>query len=93
MSKEMPDVMSMLEIRTKLRLTQQEIASYLGVAVASISRWEHRHRQPNGASQALFGLLVRALKKKGAAKLATALRPLASADDMTRTIALVHLGD
>jgi len=37
----------MRRVRTSLRLTQQEFATHLGVALPTISRWENKRHKPS----------------------------------------------
>ena len=41
-------------IRSKLRLTQEQMALMLGTSVSSYRKWEQGQRQPSGAARALL---------------------------------------
>lgn len=80
-------------VRNQLGLNQQEFATLLGLSTVSVSRWEHRHTTPTGASAALVSLLTRALAKTKAEEIVSILRHVDRDDDVNRFITLVHLGD
>jgi DNA-binding transcriptional regulator YiaG len=50
-----------VEIRKRYRLTQTELSEVVGVASATISRWEGGSRTPRGAAAKRYGHLLRQL--------------------------------
>ena len=48
---------SVLKHRQRLGLTQREMAGLLGVATATVVRWEQGHNSPSGASREAFARL------------------------------------
>lgn len=79
-------------IRTKLKLTQQEFATLLGLSTVSVARWEAGQRFTD-TSRTLLGLLDRALAKTSPARVVMRLREVMAEDNVDRVVALVHLGD
>lgn len=85
--------LSVVGIRNRLGLTQQDFASLLGLSTVSVSRWEHEHTKQAEWSCALLGLVDRALNRQEPPAIIRALRRLDDKDERGRIIALVHLGD
>lgn len=46
-------------VRAKLRLTQEEMASLLGVSASGYRKWEQGERQPRGAARTLLKIMAR----------------------------------
>lgn len=44
-------------IRSKLRLTQEQMALMLGTSVSGYRKWEQGQRQPSGAARALLKVM------------------------------------
>lgn len=80
-------------LRKKLRLTQQEFATLLGLSSVSVSRWERGRTTLADTSNALLGLLSRALSKKRPDEVVYRLRAVMPDGEIARVVALVHLGD
>jgi DNA-binding transcriptional regulator YiaG len=53
------------EIRERARLSQQEIATALGVSVSAIHRWETNDRRPRGAAALRYAELLESLDTRG----------------------------
>ena len=54
--------MDIKEIRTKLNLTQQELAQQIGVSVVVISRWERGVSHPSKLAQRELARLEKRVK-------------------------------
>ena len=59
---EMLDPSRITAIRTKLGLSQEQMARILGVSFASVNRWEGGHSSPMGPNRDLYLALDSALK-------------------------------
>ena len=46
-------------IRKKLRLTQEQMASFLGTSTSGYRKWEQGERAPNGAARTLLRVMER----------------------------------
>jgi putative transcriptional regulator len=46
-------------IRKKLRLTQEQMASFLGTSTSGYRKWEQGNRAPNGAARTLLKVMER----------------------------------
>ena len=46
-------------IRSKLRLTQAQMATYLGTSTSGYRKWEQGHRAPSGAARTLLRVMER----------------------------------
>ena len=44
--------------RDKLKLTQQEFATLLGISRCTVENWEQGHREPSGAARILIDVAV-----------------------------------
>ena len=55
---DVPDVDPRL-IRVKLRLTQAQMAGYLGTSTSGYRKWEQGHRAPSGAARTLLRVMER----------------------------------
>jgi len=53
-----------LRIRTEAHLTLPPVASVVGVAVATVWRWEHAERLPTGRPALRYGRLLRELRQE-----------------------------
>jgi DNA-binding transcriptional regulator YiaG len=51
------------EIRERARLSQQEIATALGVSAAAIHFWETNERRPRGEAALRYGELLQSLDR------------------------------
>ena len=62
-------------IRSRLGMTQEQLARLLGVSFASVNRWEAGHSSPTGPTldlyQALNAAIARAILRRPFAKLQT----------------------
>ncbi|HEY2171870.1 MAG TPA: helix-turn-helix domain-containing protein [Candidatus Angelobacter sp.] len=56
------DSKSMASIRTRLKLTQEQMAHVLGVSFASVNRWEAGHSSPTGPTLDLYHALEAAIR-------------------------------
>jgi putative transcriptional regulator len=62
-----PDMADLvLEIRSRLRLTQEEFASRLGVTFPTVNRWENRRSHPSKMAKKLILELVKQMGANGA---------------------------
>ena len=52
-----------LEVRTKLELSQEGMARLLDVSFASVNRWEQGHSNPGGMVEEVYRALDAALKR------------------------------
>ena len=59
------DPRHILPLRTKLGMTQTELAESVGVAQPTVAMWEAGHRRPSGAA----AILLKQLEKKAEKKL------------------------
>jgi putative transcriptional regulator len=46
-------------VRTKLRLTQEQMASLLGTSTSGYRKWEQKERRPSGAARTLLKVMDR----------------------------------
>jgi putative transcriptional regulator len=51
------DEVEIVEIRKKLKLTQQELANLMGTSKGTIENWEQGRRRPTGPARALLKIL------------------------------------
>lgn len=58
----MPDCDRLTTIRTKLGLSQEQMARLLGVSFASVNRWEGGHSSPTGPTRDLYLALDAAIR-------------------------------
>jgi transcriptional regulator with XRE-family HTH domain len=58
----MLDSKSMALVRTRLELTQEQMAHLLGVSFASVNRWEAGHSSPTGPTLDLYQALSAAIR-------------------------------
>jgi transcriptional regulator with XRE-family HTH domain len=58
----MLDSKSMATIRSRLGLTQEQMAHLLGVSFASVNRWEAGHSSPSGPTLDLYHALAAAIR-------------------------------
>ena len=54
--------MDVKELRTRLGLTQLQLAVKIGVAIATVSRWENGSRQPSPMAMAKLRRLEKTIK-------------------------------
>ena len=66
----------MASVRTRLGLTQEQMAHLLGVSFASVNRWEAGHSSPTGPTLDLYQALAAAIR---AGHSSTAIRQAANA--------------
>jgi putative transcriptional regulator len=59
-----------LELRSRLGLTQEQFAARLGVTFPTVNRWENRRARPSRMAQKLIIELVRHMGEDGADLLA-----------------------
>jgi len=78
-------------MRTKLGLTQAEMAFLLGFSFVSVNRWECEITHPNRRASAVIKIAERAVKRAGTQAVLKVMQPRCTMDDLI--IALVHLGD
>jgi putative transcriptional regulator len=53
------------EVRSRLGLTQEELASCLGITFVTVNRWENRHSRPSKMAMKLLEGKVRELGDSG----------------------------
>lgn len=58
----MLDSRSIAAIRSRLGLTQEQMAHLLGVSFASVNRWEAGHSAPTGPTLDLYNALAAAIR-------------------------------
>lgn len=75
-------------VRTKLGLSQEQIARLLGVSFASVNRWEGGHSSPMGLTMDLYEALFAAIR---AGYSPQAIRQAADADRGTFLYALFRM--
>ena len=51
------EIVEIVEIRNKLKLTQQELANLMGTSKGTIENWEQGRRRPTGPARALLKIL------------------------------------
>ncbi|TMC46845.1 MAG: helix-turn-helix transcriptional regulator [Chloroflexi bacterium] len=61
--RQVPEAGQLREIRIRAGLTQQELADELGIARASLNRYERGHRRPRGLVAERYGRLLRTLRE------------------------------
>lgn len=59
----------LIAIRTKLAMTQERMATLLGVSFVSVNRWEGGHSSPTGPIRDLYLALDAALRAGNAPKI------------------------
>jgi DNA-binding transcriptional regulator YiaG len=58
------DPKHVLPLRTKLNMTQTELAESVGVSQPTVALWEAGHRRPSGAAAILLKQLEKKTEKK-----------------------------
>jgi len=56
--------MEVKELRTQLGLTQLQLAVKIGVAIATVSRWENEHKKPSPMALARLRQLEKRIKQR-----------------------------
>lgn len=85
----MLDSKTLASIRTRLRLTQEQMAHLLGVSFASVNRWEGGHSSPSGPTLDLYKALAAAIQ---AGHTADAIHQAANAERGAFLLALFQMG-
>jgi transcriptional regulator with XRE-family HTH domain len=85
----MLDSKALAAIRTRLGLTQEQMARILGVSFVSVNRWEGGHSTPSGPTLDLYKALAAATQ---AGHTATAIRQAANAERSTFLLTLFQMG-
>ena len=62
-TREIPEILK--ELRTKLNLSQEELAAKLGVAFSTINRWENEHSAPRGKAKKAIRELMESIEESG----------------------------
>ena len=75
-------------IRTRLGLTQEQMAHLLGVSFASVNRWEAGQSSPTGPTQDLYQALAAAVR---AGHSPSAIRQAANAERSAFLLALFQM--
>ena len=76
-------------IRTKLDLSQEQMARLLGVSFASVNRWEGGHSSPSGPILDLYQAVAAAIR---AGHTPAAIRQAANAERSAFLLALFQMG-
>lgn len=76
------------EIRTRLHLSQEEMARLLGVSFVSVNRWERGHSTPTGPTRDLYLALDAAIRARNAPE---AIRQAANSERGTFLYALFRM--
>ena len=61
--RQLPPAVELREIRERAGMTQNELALELGIARASLNRYEQGHRRPRGVLAERYGRVIRTLQE------------------------------
>lgn len=85
----MLDSKALATVRTRLGLSQEQMARLLGVSFASVNRWEAGHSGPTGPTLDLYNALNAAIR---AGHSAQAIRQAANAERGMFLLTLFQMG-
>jgi len=83
------DSKSLATVRTRLGLSQEQMARLLGVSFASVNRWEAGHSSPTGPTMDLYNALNAAIR---AGYRPEAIRQAANAERGVFLLTLFQMG-